>query len=126
MTSGEAGAPPAFRLRPDDEPTEKRVIESCLKLLRRHGYKPERIHSGKFKTMDDRIFTGAEKGTPDYVCLHWRCRSFYLEFKRPGAILSELQRKKINDLRSIWRLPVAVVSDQEELSAWLAEHERGP
>ena len=64
--------------------------------------------------------------TPDYVCLHGRHRNFLLEVKRPGGTLNPDQVIQIAVAREQFDLKVAVVSSTDELSEWLAAHERSP
>ena len=112
-----------FRLRPP-RLKETHVRDACLDLLRLHRYRPFRQNSGLLTTADGRKITVGERGLPDYIVMHGQHRSFLLEFKRPGGVLSNIQLMKIAELTNGWDLPVAVISSVEALSDWLAEHER--
>lgn len=115
-----------FRLRAP-RLSENDVESACLDLLRLHGYWIARLHAGTFKSADGRRWIkGMPKGTPDYACLHWRHESFLLEVKRPGGVLSPEQRFEHESIRQGYHLLIAVVESKEELSEWLALHERVP
>ena len=107
--------------------SENDVEAGCLDILALHRYWVRKLHAGIFKSLDGRRHIhGVPKGTPDYVCLHGRHRNFLLEVKRPGGKLNPDQEIQIAVAREQFDLPVAVVEGVEELSAWLAQHERSP
>ena len=56
-----------------------------------------------------------EPGIPDYAIPR-----FFVEVKRPGGTLSEVQRAKIEQLQEHWGLETAVVESLDELLQWLA------
>ena len=97
--------------------TENHVEKQALDLLGLYGLNHHRLHAGLYKTADNRWLSGEKPGTPDYCVPR-----FYIETKRPGAKLSPEQVKKIEELKLIWNLDTAVVSDADELLAWLKNH----
>lgn len=116
-----------FRLTPAKLPrlSEREVIRACLDLLALRGYFVVRVHSGTFKSVDDRRWIkGAPKGTPDYACLHARRPGFLLEFKRPGAKPSPEQDTKHFEIRIGYQLAIGTVDSVEGMLAWLEQHER--
>lgn len=107
--------------------SENDIEAGCKHILARHGYWVVRLHAGVYKTLDDRRYIyGVKKGTPDYACLHERHRNFLLEVKRPGGTLSFDQEGQIQLLVLQYRLPIAVVESADQLSKFLAQHERSP
>jgi hypothetical protein len=113
-----------FHLRPP-ELGERDVVRACIDLCALRGYRAERNHCGRFRTLDGkRVITGAEKGTPDWITNHGRFPGFYLEVKRPGGDLSPAQVHMIRVIREGWRIAVAVVDSAEELARWIDAHER--
>jgi len=107
--------------------TENDVEAQCLDILNLHRYWVRKLHAGVFLSIDGRRhIKGVPKGTPDYVCLHGRHRSFLLEVKRPGGVLHPDQEIQIAVAREQFDLPVAVVDSIDALSAWLERHERSP
>ena len=56
---------PRFRLTSERiELSEDDVEAQCLQVLRLRGYRVERLHAGRFRSMDGRrVITGAPKGT---------------------------------------------------------------
>jgi hypothetical protein len=117
---------PQFQLKPPRVKLSENDVESaCLDLLRLRGYWPTRMHAGLFKSVDGkRWIKGVERGTPDWAVLIKP--SFFLEVKRPGGILSEVQREKIFQLEKFFDLQTVVVEDVEELVARLDRHQRSP
>ena len=114
-----------FRLkRQKIQLSENDIEKQCLDLLRWRGYYVIRIHSGLFKTCDDKFITMAEKGTPDYAVIHSHFPGFLLEVKRPGAKASDDQVKQHLRLRLGYRLHIITISDVKVLSTWLDQHER--
>ena len=110
---------PRFRLTSPPKPNvEDDVKLACLDLLRLHGYRPERLHSGLFRTPDGRWIRSGQPGLPDYAIPR-----FYLEVKRPGGELSHTQRLKTAELAQGWHLETAVVDSVEALAEWLARFE---
>ena len=106
--------------------SENDIEAGCLTVLRLRGYWVARLHAGTFKTVDgQRWIKGNDKGTPDWVAMRGK-RGLLLEVKRPGAKLSLDQQRKIAELRTDYGLPIVVVSDAFQLSAWLDQHERSP
>lgn len=109
------------------KPSENDVEAGCKTILSLHNYWVIRLHAGVFQTLDGRRHVhGVKKGTPDYACLHERHRGFLLEVKRPGGALSLDQEREIEYLELIFHLPVVVVESVEDLSFFLAQHERSP
>jgi hypothetical protein len=107
-----------FRLREDD------VERACIDLLRLRAWWVARLHSGTFKSVDNRRWIkGHDKGTPDYACLHERFPGFLLEVKRPGEKLSREQTMKHIELQVGYRLAIVVVDSAAGLLAWLDQHE---
>jgi hypothetical protein len=103
-----------FRLRPP-QLSENDVERQCLDLLRLRHYRPVRLQSGRFWTLDKkRIITIGEPGIPDYVI-----PLFFVEVKRPGGELSPEQTTKIHELEHIYDVSVAVVDSLEEMLDWL-------
>lgn len=113
----------AFRLKHwKPKLVENDVEEQCLDLLRHMQYRPERLHTGRFKSLDDRrMITGHAKGTPDYIVAHPTFPAFYLEVKRPGAKPSPEQEQKHVELR-LCGFKVAIVDSIEAVQAWLDQH----
>ena len=109
----------AFLRSPKLKISENHVEKACVALLERYGYWPIRLHAGLFKSSDGRRWIkGVEKGTPDWAAVIKP--SFLVETKRPGAELSEVQRRKIDELKVIG-LETLVVSDPQELLAYLEQ-----
>jgi hypothetical protein len=103
---------------------ENDVEKACADFLNLRGYRLERLHAGRFKTLDGRRYiTGAEPGTPDWVAIHGRHRSFYLEIKAPGGVMSDAQAWMHRTLSGGYRLCVAVIEDVAELEQWLRAQE---
>jgi len=115
-----------FRLTPP-RASENDIEAGCMTILELHSYMVIRLHAGVYETLDHmRKIHGVRKGTPDYACLHERHRAFLLEVKRPGGKLSPDQESEIAMIQLRFRLPIAVVESAEELSNFLAQHERSP
>lgn len=116
---------PHYRLQAPTFPLSENDVETaCKTLLGTRGWKHERLLAGVFRSMDNRrVIHGAAKGTPDYLVVHPRYPAFYLETKRPGGELSDIQRFKILEIQQGWRLAVAVVASAAELAVWLDHHE---
>jgi hypothetical protein len=114
-----------FRLRsPHIKLVENDVEKACADFLSLRGYRLERLHAGRFKTLDGRRYiTGAEPGTPDFLAVHGRHRAFYLETKAPRGVLSPAQRWMHQILTRGYRLQVATIDDVSELADWLRKHE---
>ena len=116
-----------FRLRPPKvRLVENDVEKQCLDILRYRGFNPVRLHSGRFlapgRLCDEcrasaRWLTIGEPGIPDYVIPR-----FFLETKRPGADLSDAQKKKIWELEKMWDLRTVVVDNVDLLIAWLDQN----
>lgn len=114
-----------FRLRAPRE-SENDIESACLGLLALHGYWVVRLHAGTFKSVDGRRWIrGVDKGTPDYAALHGQHRNFLMEVKRPGGTLSPDQQWQHEYIRK-YGLAIATVESKDELSAFLAAHERVP
>jgi hypothetical protein len=113
-----------FRLRPPiPQPLVENDIErQCLDALRYRQWRPERLHAGRFRSLDfSRVITAHPTGTPDYVVTHALYPAFYLEVKRPGGSPTPEQEQKhvelrLNDLAVVW------VDGYEALLAWLDRH----
>jgi hypothetical protein len=115
-----------FRLRSPKPPrlVENDVEAQCLDVLRLRQYRPERLHSGTFKSLDGRRFVKMhDKGTPDYVVAHPQHSAFYLETKRPGESPTPEQAKKHIELR-VCGFHVVVIDRIEDLVQWLDKHHR--
>jgi hypothetical protein len=115
-----------FQLRPPKLPrlNENDVERQCLDALRYRHYRPERLHAGRFKSLDGRrTLTGHPKGMPDYVVTHSLYPAFYLEVKRPGESPTPEQERKHVELR-LDDLAVVWVDDYEALLAWLDLHQQ--
>lgn len=120
-----------FRLRPPEfKLSENDVERAVLDLLRYHHHYPVRLQSGKFIHADKAVIeacrrvrvavrwaTIGEPGIPDY-CIP-KC---FIEVKRPGGMLSEVQRAKIIELRDHWDLPTWVIESVDELVERLAHN----
>jgi hypothetical protein len=117
---------PQFRLKePVFKVSENDVESACLDVLRLRGYWPTRMHAGLFKSADGkRWIRGVEKGTPDWLAM--RKPSFFVEVKRPGGVLSEIQKQRIFQLDKFFDLKTVVVEEVEELIDWLDHHQRSP
>lgn len=114
-----------FRLRPPSPPrlSENDIERQCLDALRWRHYRPERLHAGRFRSLDGKRFvTLHETGTPDYVVTHSVFPAFYLEVKRPGEVPSPEQEIKHGELR-LFGLAVVWVDGYETLLAWLYQHQ---
>ena len=106
-----------FRLTsPKVKLAENDVERACVDLLRLRGYYVVRLQSGLFRTPDGRWIRIGEPGLPDYACLK---NDFFLEVKRPGAKLSEVQVNIIFELEAAHKIAVATVDSVERLIAWL-------
>lgn len=115
-----------FRLRAPVA-SENDIEAGCKTILSLHGYWVVKLHAGIFMTLDGRRHVhGVKKGTPDYACLHASHRGFLLEVKRPGGELSDDQKREIEYIDLIYHLPIVVVESVDELSFFLAQHERSP
>jgi hypothetical protein len=114
-----------FRLKP---PKTLRLVENdverqCLDALRYRQYRPERLHAGRFKSLDGRRYiTAHPKGTPDYVVTHSLYPAFYMEVKRPGETTAPEQDIKHAELR-LNGLTVVWVDGFEVLLRWVERHE---
>jgi hypothetical protein len=109
-----------FRLTPPVvKISENDVEQACLDLLRVRHFYPLRQHSGLFKTPDkkSRYIHIGQPGIPDYVIPR-----YFVEVKRSGGTLSEVQKEKIRTLKEHWDLETAVVESVDELIEWLAQH----
>ena len=114
---------PRFTLKGDRiQLSENDVRRACLDVLRAHCWWPIRQHVGTFRPVgdDNRIITIGEKGDPDYVVV--RAPSFFLETKRPGGVLSDDQRRRIDQLRQFYNLETVVVESVEDLVRWLDQN----
>jgi hypothetical protein len=110
-----------FRLTsPQVKLVENDVERACVDLLRLRGYYVVRLQSGLFRTPDGRWIRIGEPGLPDYACLK---NDFFLEVKRPGAKLSEVQVNKIFELEAAHKIAVATVDSVERLEEWLKKFE---
>ena len=103
-------------------PRKLKVVENDVEaagrdLLRYRRLYPLRQNAGRFKTADNRWITIGEPGIPDYVIPR-----FFVEFKKPGGQLSQVQRDKIYQLETFWDLETAVVESVEDLLRWLGRH----
>ena len=106
-----------FRLTgPKLKLSENDVERACLDVLRYRRLFPLRQNSGRFKTADGRWITIGVPGIPDYVI-----PKFFVEVKRPGGILSDVQRAKIYELDRWWDLKTIVVESVEDLIECLEE-----
>ena len=115
----------SFRLKSQRvQLSENDVKKACLDLVRVHHWWPIRQHVGLFRTADKRWLRIGETGDPDYVVI--KSPSFFLEFKRPGGVLSDEQRARIDLLQRFYGLETVVVESVDELIAWLDRHERSP
>lgn len=117
---------PRFRLTPPKPLpiSENHVEKQCTDLLKYRGYYPVRLHSGVFRTKDNRFITVGERGLPDYAVLHRTFRGFFLETKKPGQGVSPEQAKKHWELRKAYGLAVVTIARIEDLIPWLDEHEK--
>jgi len=117
---------PRFRLKSPKllQLSENDVRRACLDVLRYRGWWPIRQHVGLFKTVDKRWIRIGENGDPDYAVM--RAPGFFVEYKRPGGVLSDDQIARIQDLKQFYGLETVVVESVEELIEWLDRHERSP
>jgi hypothetical protein len=114
----------SFRLKPPlPAGRERDIVNACLDLLRVRQYYPVRLQSGLFKTPDDRFVRIGEPGLPDYVAVHELYPAVFVEFKRRGGKPRPEQIEKIQILRDVLRLAVAVVDDPAALAEFLTTHE---
>ena len=105
--------------------SENDVEAVILPALARRGWRADRLHVGKYRTMDlKRIVTMHPQGTPDYVCSHSRYPSFYLETKRPKAELQQAQEFKKREIEQGWHIPVLKADSLRELAEFLYRHEK--
>ena len=116
---------PRFKLSRPAAPqlSEKQVIRACIDLLNMRGYKAWRIHVMRVRTVDGRWLQLGDRGDPDYVVLHGRFPGFCMEVKRPGGKLRPMQAFRHQQLRTGWRMAIAVVDSVESLAEFLKEHE---
>ena len=116
----------SFRLTaPKLQLSENDVEEQCITLAGLHGYRLERLHTGKAKTLDGRFLTLHPTGTPDWVAVHGKRLSFYLEVKRPGKKPSPEQERKHAELR-LQGQTIITVDSVKALKDWLELHGRSP
>lgn len=111
-----------FRLTsPRVKLSENDVERACLDLLRFKGFDPRRLHVGLFHPYKKfhQVIEMGEAGIPDYVIPR-----FYVEVKRPGGTLSDVQRRRIFELKQAWNLETAVVESIDELADWLRDYEK--
>jgi len=97
--------------------------------LRLRGYWCIRQHVGLFRTKDGRWIRMGTPGTPDWATMHARYPGFFVEFKRPGADLSQEQATKFFEIQCGYRLAAVMIDSVDKLVAWLDAHEkraRGP
>lgn len=117
---------PVFKLSEND------VERAVMDLLRWNHVYPVRLQSGKFLHADRAVIeacrkarvsirwaTVGEPGLPDY-CIP----ELFIETKRPGGKLSEVQEAKIIELRDHWHLETLVIADVDELARWLEKWRR--
>lgn len=120
-----------FRLRsPVIKLVENDVELQCRQVIEYRGLHPIRLNSGRFlapgRLCDEcrsnaRWITIGEPGIPDYI-VPGRADSFFLETKRPGAKLEQIQEKKIWELEKIWGLRTLVIDDVDALVRWLDQN----
>lgn len=125
----------AFRLTPPKiQLSENDVERACLDLLRYHGYYPLRLPAGQALHADKAILDVLRRagvkprwihlgtpGIPDYAI-----PLGFVEVKRPGGKLSEVQHEMIDHLSRGWSLETAVVESVEELIPWLGKWKERP
>jgi hypothetical protein len=116
----------SFRLTSEPAPrfTEAEVIDRCKILLARRGYYLHRNPVGKYRHASSGNFAEfGPAGIPDYLAIHRMYPAFFLEFKRPGAKLREVQRTKFGEIQIGYRLAAVMVDSVEELQLFMDGHE---
>jgi hypothetical protein len=115
--------PRRFRLAPPPGPTEKQVTEGCKAVMQRRGYRPLRLNSGLFWTVDGRRQPVGECGIPDLAGMHELYPGILVELKRPGGKTSPEQEAWMEETRIGYRLAMVVIDDAMALEEWLDAHE---
>lgn len=111
--------PPRFKVSEND------VEAAILPVLARRGWRADRLHVGKYRSLDGRrVVTLHPQGTPDYVCSHSLHPSFYLETKKPKAELRQAQEFKKLEIEQGWHIPVIMADSVEALALFLDRHEK--
>ena len=121
-----------FRLQPPPplKISENDVRDACLQVLKLRGWWPVRQHVGRFQSASKSWVNIGVPGDPDYAIMQTRmqcphCRQqisapgFFLETKRPGGILSEIQQIRIKQLKTLSGMDTVVVADVADLVAFL-------
>jgi len=116
--------PKQFRLTPP-KISENDVEFGCMQVLQYRGYRPIRLHAGRWRSPDLKYWIkGVDMGTPDYICIHPKYPAIYVETKRPGGKLSPEQEQKIWEIKEGYHLHVAVVDSPGALTELLNQHEQ--
>jgi hypothetical protein len=103
---------------------ETEIAKECRNELARRGYLVLRIQCGLWRPLHGKgLYTGAPKGTPDYVALHPRRPGFLLETKTQGRWLSPEQSFQHQVIQQGFQLAICTVRDVWALMAWLDEFE---
>jgi hypothetical protein len=104
---------------------ENDIEKACMDVLKVRGWKPTKIHCGRFRTPDlKRWITGEPPGTPDYLVVHKLHPAFYLETKRSGAQLTDMQRYRVWEIQRGYGIAFLKADSARALSEWLDRHER--
>jgi hypothetical protein len=97
---------------------EARVQKRILEYMARRGWRSHRLHAGRFKTLDGRLFWGEEEGTPDRLFVRSRPAGIlYLELKATGETPRPEQLQALADLRLLG-YAATWVDSVESLDAW--------
>src|ERR1035437_2489510 len=92
------------------KPRERDIQNECIAYLESKNYYVQRLNAGGYK-MGNAFVHGVKAGTPDIMAFSgWQSAVFtevvnlrdllFIEVKRPGGIVSELQKKKMKELES--------------------------
>jgi hypothetical protein len=115
----------SFQLKaPQLKISENDVRSACLQVLQLQGWWPVRQHVGRFQTPGKNWINVGVPGDPDYAII--KAPGFFLETKRPGGTLSDVQMTRIRQLKVLSGMDTVVVESVEQLMEWLTQRERSP
>jgi hypothetical protein len=102
---------------------EARVQKRILEYLARRGWRSHKLHAGRFKTLDGRMFWGEEEGTPDRLFVRaWPAGVLYLELKATGETPRPAQLEALDKLRA-QGYPATWVDSVEALDLWYRDQD---
>ena len=84
-------------------PREATIVAAIVRVAESQGWKPIKIHGGPYQL----------SGLPDLLCLK-NGRAVWLEVKQPGKKPTEIQTRRMAELRERGGTPCHVVTSKEE------------